>query len=112
MALFAGKRGARTRQVLERLRGSIARELRSTHDQEAASCAVRDTVIEARQLGIPYGQLSAALVPDDGDHRQVRRARAQVEANLRGRAFDTRCRPAPRATQAVSRDHLGARTGR
>ena len=26
MALFAGKRGARTRQVLERLRGSIARE--------------------------------------------------------------------------------------
>lgn len=110
MALFKGKRGAENLQLFQRLRDCAARELRATTDQRAASCAVRDTLIEARQLGMSYRQLSAALVPDDGDRRQVRRARAQVEANLRGRAFDTRCSSVPRPTKDVLRSDLSDRT--
>jgi len=112
MALFKGKRGADTLRLFQRLRDCAARELRATTDQRAASCAVRDTLIEARQLGMSYRQLSAALVPDDGDRRQVRRARARVEANLRGRAFDTACSTVPRPAQDVLRGDLGDGTDR
>lgn len=92
MSTLIGKPAGRLQPLLDRLRRGLADEERAGAELVAARCDVREMLLEARGVGMSYGQVAAALVPEVGERGEVRDQRASLDRDLRLRAFDTGCR--------------------